>query len=250
MRQPIVAGNWKMYKTATEAEALVRALRPLVASSRAEVVICPPFTALERVGNLLPGSNLVLGAQNVYWESEGAFTGEIAPSMLRDLMVTYAIVGHSERRQFFGELDDTVGRRAAAALAGGLRAIVCVGERLDEREAGRTEEVVLRQARAALAPLDASGADKVVLAYEPVWAIGTGKVATPDQAQDVHALLRKFLAERFGADAASRIRIQYGGSVKPENAAELMAKPDIDGALVGGASLKADSFAAIVAAAG
>jgi triosephosphate isomerase (TIM) len=250
VRQPIIAGNWKMYKTATEAEALVRALKPLVASARAEVVICPPFTALERVVDLLPGSNIVLGAQNVYWENEGAFTGEVAPGMLRDLSVTYVIVGHSERRQFFGEADETVGRRAVAALKAGLRPIVCVGERLEEREAGQTEAVVLRQLRAAVADFDASAVERFVVAYEPVWAIGTGKVATPEQAQEVHALLRGFLAERFGEEAAGSLRIQYGGSVKPDNAAELLSRPDIDGALVGGASLTAESFAAIVAAAG
>lgn len=249
MRQPIVAGNWKMHKTATEAEALLRALRPLVAGARAEVVVCPPFTALERAAAVLPGTNMILGAQNVYWEAEGAFTGEISAAMLRDLCVTYVIVGHSERRQFFGELDETVGRRALAALGAGLRPIVCAGESLAEREAGQTEAVVLRQIRAALAGIEVAHTDRLVLAYEPVWAIGTGKVATPAQAQDVHALMRGFLRERFGATAADTIRIQYGGSVKPENAAELLAQPDIDGALVGGASLKADSFAAIVNAA-
>lgn len=250
MRQPIIAGNWKMHKTATEAEALVRALKPLVAGARAEVVVCPPFTALERVGDLLPGSNIVLGAQNVFWETEGAFTGEVAPAMLRDLMVTYVTVGHSERRQFFGELDETVGKRAVAALAAGLRPIICVGESLEEREAGRTGDVVLRQLGAALADIATSSTGNIVVAYEPVWAIGTGKVATPDQAQEVHATLRGFLTERYGDTTAQNIRIQYGGSVKPDNAAELLAQPDIDGALVGGASLKADSFAGIVKAAG
>lgn len=249
MRQSIVAGNWKMHKTSTEAEALVRALRPLVEGANAEVVVCPPFTALERVGDLLPGTNIVLGAQNVYWESEGAFTGEIAPAMLKDLSVGYVVVGHSERRQFFGELDETVGRRAVATLKAGMRAIICVGESLEEREAGQTEAVVLRQLKAGVENLDSGDTSNIVIAYEPVWAIGTGKVATPEQAQEVHSILRAFLAERFGEDAARTLRIQYGGSVKPENAAELLSQPDIDGALVGGASLKAEAFAAIVKAA-
>lgn len=250
MRQPIIAGNWKMHKTATEAEALVRALKPLVAEAKAEVVVCPPFTALERVGDLLPGSNIILGAQNVFWETEGAYTGEVAPGMLRDLSVTYVTVGHSERRQYFGEQDETIGKRAVAALEAGLRPIICVGESLEEREAGKTEETVLRQIKAAVADIPTSSTGNIVVAYEPVWAIGTGKVATPDQAQEVHAVLRGFLKERFGGTTADNIRIQYGGSVKPDNAAELLSQADIDGALVGGASLKADAFAAIVKAAG
>ncbi len=250
MRQPIIAGNWKMHKTATEAEALVRALRPLVSEAKAEIVLCPPFTALERVRDLLPGTNMILGAQNVYWETQGAFTAEIAPGMLRDLSVTYVIVGHSERRQFFGEQDETVGKRAVAALGAGLRPIICVGESLEQRESRKTNEVVLRQLGAALTDIPTSSTGSIVVAYEPVWAIGTGKVATPAQAQEVHAVLRGFLAERYGDTTAQNIRIQYGGSVKPENAAELLSQTDIDGALVGGASLKAESFAGIVNACG
>jgi triosephosphate isomerase len=249
MRRPIIAGNWKMFKTPTEAEALVRALAPRVAGAAAEVVVCPPFTALDRVRPALDGTNVALGAQNVYWEPQGAFTGEIAPAMLADLGVAYVIVGHSERRQFFGETDESVNRRARAALAAGLKPIVCVGERLEERQAGSTHDVVARQLEWATADLTADRMRASVVAYEPVWAIGTGKVATPAQAQEVHALLRRILVDKFGAEVARDVRIQYGGSVKPDNAAELLAQTDIDGALVGGASLDAESFGAIVCAA-
>ncbi len=249
MRQPIIAGNWKMYKTASEAESLVRDLIPLVKNAKAEIVVCPTFTALDRVASLLKNTNVVLGAQNVYWEEEGAFTGEIAPAMLKDLGVTYVIVGHSERRQFFHETDETVNRRAKAALAHGLKPIICVGERLEERESNKTSDVVTSQIKGGLAELTAEQVLTSVIAYEPVWAIGTGKVATKEQAQEVHALIRKLLADLFNTQVAESVRIQYGGSVKPDNAGALLSQQDIDGALVGGASLKADSFAGIVTAA-
>ena len=248
-RKPIIAGNWKMYKTTADAVALVGALKTAVAGiTKSEIVVCPPFTALAAVAGALGGSNLQLGAQNVHWEKEGAFTGEIAPAMLKDLCVRYAIVGHSERRQFFGETDAGVNKRAKATLASGLRPIVCVGEMLADREAGRTEAVVTGQVRGSLAGFSKDDILNTVVAYEPVWAIGTGKTASPAQAQEVHALIRRLLGELFGADVADQVRIQYGGSVKPDNAKELLGQPDIDGALVGGASLKAGDFAAIVKA--
>lgn len=249
MRKPIIAGNWKMYKTPTEAAALVRELIPLVKDAKAEVVVAPPFTALDRVAGLIKSTNIALGAQNVYWEKEGAFTAEIAPGMLVDLDVAYAIVGHSERRQYFGETDATVNKRALAALAAGLKPIVCVGETLAQRESGETAKVVEAQVRGGLASFTADQMNSSVIAYEPVWAIGTGKVASTEQAQEVHAIIRRLLGSMFGAEVAAGVRIQYGGSVKPDNAATLLSQPDIDGALVGGAALKADSFAAIVNAA-
>lgn len=248
-RKPIIAGNWKMFKTASEAEALIADLAPRVADAPVDIVVCPPFPNLDRAGQALKGSSIALGAQNVFWEDEGAYTGEVAPGMLTDLGVRYAIVGHSERRQYFHEDDSMVSRRALAALRHAMTPIVCVGESLDQREAGRTGEVVSAQLKGSFAGFTKENALASVLAYEPVWAIGTGKVATPDQAQEVHHLLRGALSELFGADVGDAMRIQYGGSVKPENASELLGQADIDGALVGGASLKADSFAAIVRAA-
>jgi triosephosphate isomerase len=248
MRTPIIAGNWKMNKGATEAEELIRALIPLVKDASAQVVVCPPFTALDRARKALAGSNIALGSQNVFWESEGAFTGEISTSMLTDLGVTYAIVGHSERRQFFHEDDSMVNRRALAALAAGIVPIVCVGELRDERESEKTLEVVTKQIEGAFADLTQAQAATCVVAYEPVWAIGTGLVATPDQAQEVHASIRRLLAKKYGEATADVIRIQYGGSMKPDNAAHLLGRPDIDGGLIGGASLNADSFSAIVGA--
>jgi triosephosphate isomerase len=248
-RKPIIAGNWKMYKTGAEAVALVNALKAAVAGVESvEIVVCPPFTALAAVGPALAGSNVQLASQNVHWEKEGAFTGEISAPMLKELGVRYAVIGHSERRQFFGETDAGVNKRTKAALANGLRPIVCVGETLKEREANKTEHVVRTQITGGLAGLSKNEMLETVIAYEPVWAIGTGKTATPQQAQDVHAFIRKLIASLFDADTASRVCIQYGGSVKPDNAKELLGQPDIDGALVGGASLKADGFAAIVKA--
>jgi len=248
MRKKIVAGNWKMNKTASEAAALIDGIKKEVADvTKVDVVVCPPFTNLQVAAAACAGSNVKLGAQNVHWEASGAYTGEISAAMLKDLGVEYVIIGHSERRQYFGEADETVNARTKAALAVGLIPIVCVGETLAERDAGNMEAVVVRQVKAGLNDLGDDLA-KVVIAYEPVWAIGTGRTATPAQAQEVHALIRLTLAEISDGDTANAIRIQYGGSMKPENAKELMSQPDIDGGLIGGAALKADSFAAIVKA--
>ena len=249
MRRPILAANWKMYKTTGEAEAFLDRFLPRVAGvSDVEVVVAPPFTCLDRVGRRLAGSAVALAAQNVSPQAEGAFTGEVSARMLVDLGCRYGIVGHSERRALFGETDDLIARKAAALVAASIRPIVCVGETLEQREAGRTLEVLAAQVSGSLAGVAAERAEELVLAYEPVWAIGTGRTATPETAQEAHAFLRGRLAERFGP-AAARIRIQYGGSVKPENVYALLAQPDIDGALVGGASLDPEGFARIVAAA-
>jgi triosephosphate isomerase (TIM) len=246
-RIPLLAGNWKMYKTVAEAvelaEALVRGAGDVLGR---EVLICPPFTALHALGPVLADSPVQLGAQNMYHEVQGAFTGEVAPPMLKELGCSYVILGHSERRQIFGEQDELIGAKLRAALAHGLRPILCVGETKPERDAGNAEAVTLGQLRACLQGVTAAQLADVVVAYEPVWAIGTGDTATPADAQAMHAAIRGALAESFGAEAADGVRIQYGGSVKPDNVDELMAQPDIDGALVGGASLKADSFLRIV----
>ncbi len=248
-RRRFVCGNWKMHKTVPEASSLVRDLRGMVSMVRnVDIAVAPPFTALHAVAKALEGSNVKLAAQSCHWEVQGAFTGEVAAPMLKDVGCEYVIVGHSERRQYFGETDETVNKRTGAVFKAGLKAIVCVGETLAEREANRTLAVVDRQVRGGLAGFGAGEAERVVIAYEPVWAIGTGRTATADQAQEVHAAIRRILGELFGKDAAESIRIQYGGSVKPENAAEILGKPDVDGALVGGASLKADGFAEIVKA--
>jgi triosephosphate isomerase (TIM) len=250
-RKPIVAGNWKMNKTVGEALGLVRELRGLVSMvrDRVEVVLAPPFTALHPVHKALEDSNLLLAGQNAHWESAGAFTGEVSVGMLKEIGCRYVIVGHSERRQFFGETDETVNRRAHAVVREGLVPILCVGETLGERDGGRTLEVVSRQVRGALVGFSAAQVGHLVLAYEPVWAIGTGRTATSDQAQEVHAHIRELLVQTYDRATADHVRIQYGGSVKADNAAELLGKPDVDGALVGGASLKASDFAAIVKAA-
>jgi triosephosphate isomerase len=252
MRRPLVAANWKMHKGVAEALAFVEVFLPkwaaLADAERVEVAIAPPFTALADLRRALGGSGVALAAQNVHDQAQGAFTGEISASMLRDLDCAYAIVGHSERRHLFGESSQFVARKVAALLAAGIRPVVCVGETLEEREAGRTGQVVGQQLRESLAGVGAEAAEELVIAYEPVWAIGTGKTATPAMAQEVHAQLRSKL-RHLVAGAAERIRIQYGGSVKPDNAAALMSEPDIDGALVGGASLDPDAFAAIVEAA-
>ncbi|HVP68829.1 MAG TPA: triose-phosphate isomerase [Anaeromyxobacteraceae bacterium] len=246
-RRKFVCGNWKMHKTSGEARTLVRELCSAVGAltDRVDVAVAPPFTALSAAASELGGSRIGLAAQNVHWEAQGAFTGEISAAMLKDAGCGYVLVGHSERRQFFGETDETVNRKARAALAAGLHPIVCVGETLPERESGRTLEVVGRQVREGLSGLGAAEVGRLTLAYEPVWAIGTGRTATSGQAQEVHAALRLVLQEIAPA-AADAVRIQYGGSVKPDNAAELMAQPDVDGALVGGASLKAADFVQIV----
>jgi triosephosphate isomerase len=246
MRRKIFAANWKMYKTVREAEAFVVDFLPRVAGVRdIEIVLAPPFTALAAVGAKLAGAAVELAAQNVNPERQGAYTGEISPPMLVELGCRYGIVGHSERRALFGEDDAGVARKAEALLAHGIRPIVCVGETLEQREQGRSDAVVRAQLEGSLAKVPAERADQVVVAYEPVWAIGTGRTATPELAQEIHAVIRTQLRAHF-ADAADRMRIQYGGSVKPDNAARLLAQPDIDGALVGGASLEAESFARIV----
>jgi triosephosphate isomerase (TIM) len=247
MRTPILAGNWKMYKTVAEAVELVEGLLAgLGSASEREVLVCPPFTALHALSPLLQETPIQLGAQDVFYENQGAYTGAIAPGMLRDLGCSYVIVGHSERRQIFGENDGLINRKLHAALANGLRPILCVGETKPERDSGRAEQIVIGQLQGCLAGVNASAASDLVVAYEPVWAIGTGDTATPADAQSMHAAIRASLADVLGSDAANSIRIQYGGSVKPDNVDELMAQPDIDGALVGGASLKAESFLRIV----
>ncbi len=249
MRRKFVAGNWKMNKTGEEGAGLVKELvQALADTDSADVAVCPPFTALSAVAAELRGSRIELGAQNMHAESSGAFTAEISAGMLLAAGCKYVILGHSERRGLFGETDEMVNRKLHAALEAGLSPIVCVGEKLDEREAGRTEEVVSGQVRKSLAELDAKDMIKVTVAYEPVWAIGTGKNATPDEAQKVHAGIRTLLADTFGKACAEAVRIQYGGSVKPANAKAILAQADVDGALVGGASLKAADFAAIVCA--
>lgn len=245
MRRPIIAGNWKMHNTTEKARELVELLKPLVGASDVEVVVCPPFTAIAATVNAAAGSNIAVGAQDLFWEDWGAYTGEVSGPMLKDLGCRYVIIGHSERRQYFGETDATVNKKLHAALRHDLVPIVCVGETLDEREAGKTLEVVRRQVEDGLKGLTPDQVETLVVAYEPVWAIGTGRTATAADAQEVIAFIRKTLKAMYG-ERAELTRIQYGGSVKPENIAELMAQPDIDGALVGGASLDAISFAAIV----
>jgi triosephosphate isomerase len=246
VRTPILVANWKMHMTAAEAAAFAAAFVPLVRSAAGvDVAIAPPFTALDRLGRALAGSNVALAAQNVNPEPKGAFTGEIAPGMLAELGCRYAIVGHSERRTYYGESNAYVANKAGALFSAGIVPIVCVGESLEEREAGRTIEVVGAQLEGSLALIPDARATELVVAYEPIWAIGTGRTATPETAQQVHAFVRERLRARFGA-AGDSIRIQYGGSVKPENVDELMAQPDIDGALVGGASLDPAAFSRIV----
>jgi triosephosphate isomerase len=247
-RRCFVTGNWKMNKTVAEATALVRELRGLVSMvrDRVEVAVAPPFTALYPVAKALEDSNIALAAQTCHAEPSGAFTGEVSAPMLKEVGCSWVILGHSERRQFFGETDATVNRKVAAVVKAGLLPIICVGETLQEREANKTLEVVTTQVKGALAGFAANPA--FVIAYEPVWAIGTGKTATSRQAQEVHAHIRSVVGGLWGNDTAAQVRIQYGGSVKGENAAELLGQPDIDGALVGGASLKAVDFAAIIKA--
>jgi triosephosphate isomerase len=249
-RIPLIAGNWKMHKTVEAAEAFIGALLPQVSSvERTEVAICPPFTALQAMVDSTRGSRVGVYAQNMHWADEGAFTGEVSPPMLNEIGVQGVILGHSERRQLFGESDKALAQKVPAALASGLLPVLCVGETEEERERGDTERKLRQQVQEALARLELAQLSEVVIAYEPIWAIGTGQVASPEQAQEAIAFVRALVGDR-SAEAAARVRILYGGSVKPENAAELLALPDIDGALVGGASLEADSLAAIVAAAG
>jgi triosephosphate isomerase len=248
-RTPIVVGNWKLQKTIAESLALVTDLKNQLASVRdVEIGVAPVFTSLHAVSKRLEDTGLAVFGQNCHFEERGAFTGEVSPSLLADAGAAGVIVGHSERRALFGETDEGVARKLRAGLDAGLRVIVCVGETEAERDGGQTESRVATQLRAAMNPVDTADLDRVVVAYEPVWAIGTGRTATPAQAQEVHAFVRGLLRDRFAA-AADGVRIQYGGSVKPDNAAELMRQADVDGALVGGASLKAEDFAAIVKAA-
>lgn len=247
MRTPIIAGNWKLNKTVSEAVSLTTDLAKLVDNiSDVEIVVAPVFTALSNVHDVINGSNIQLAAQDLYWEDSGAFTGEVSAPMLKDVGCDYVIIGHSERRQYFGETNETVNQKVKAALLHELKPIICVGELLEEREAGKTESVIEDHVKGGIGDLTESEMDSCVIAYEPVWAIGTGKTATPDQAQEVHSFIRDILKDCYSDKLASKIRIQYGGSVKPENAAELMSQQDVDGALVGGASLDAESFAEIV----
>lgn len=246
-RKVIIAGNWKLNKNIKEAVELVTELRGKCAKiNKVDVVVCPVFTALSKVSDVLKGTNIGLGAQDLYWQDSGAFTGEVSAPLLKDTGCQYVIIGHSERRQFFAETNETVNNKTKAALAHGLIPIVCVGENLAEREGGKTFDVVKDHVENSLKGFTAEEMVKIVVAYEPVWAIGTGKTATPAQAQEVHAFIRKLLEKMYNKAVAESVRIQYGGSVKAENAKELIGQPDIDGALVGGASLKADSFMGIV----
>lgn len=249
LRQAVIAGNWKMNNDRQGAKALLQELCPLVQGAECGVVVCVPFTDLHTALELTQGTNLKVGAQNCHWAASGAFTGEISAQMLAELGVEYVVLGHSERRQYFGESDQTVNARLKAALEAGLRPILCVGEVLEQREQGVTAEVVAMQTKIALGGVSREQLERIIIAYEPVWAIGTGKTATADQAQEVCAVIRQVVAGLYGQQAAGALTIQYGGSMKPENAAELLGKEDVDGGLIGGAALKAKDFAAIVAAA-
>jgi triosephosphate isomerase len=247
MRKKLIAANWKMYKTPAEAQAFVRAFLPLIAGhTRDEIALCAPFVCLPALVEAVRGTTLGVGAQDMFWEKEGAYTGEVSAGMLTAAGCTHVLLGHSERRQHFGESDEMVNRKLEVALEAGLTPIACVGEVIEEREAGLTEDVLRRQCSRAFRGISARKAAKLVVAYEPVWAIGTGKTATPQLAADAHGVIRQEAAECFGKEFAAGLRILYGGSVKPENATALMSEEEIDGALVGGASLDPKSFAAIV----
>lgn len=246
MRKPIIAGNWKMNKTAKEAAELINELKPLVAKSKPEVVVCVPYTDLWTVAEAIKGSKIKLGAENVAWVDNGAFTGEISADMLKEIGVEYVIIGHSERRQYFGETDESVNKRLKQALKNGLKPIVCVGETLTEREKNKTKRVLKKQVLEGFADITAEDFANIVIAYEPVWAIGTGKTATADEANKTIGYIRTLVKKTWGQDVAKSLRIQYGGSMKPGNAKELMAMRNIDGGLIGGAALKANDFAAIV----
>lgn len=247
MRKPIIAGNWKMNNTIAQGTQLVKDLAPLVKdNSKADIVVCPTSTALAAVAQAAKGTNIHVGAQNVHWEKSGAFTGEISTDMLKEIGVEYVIIGHSERREYFGETNEGVNKRSRAALAAGLTPIICCGETLEIREAGTTNSFVEGQIKAALGQMNKTDAEKVIIAYEPIWAIGTGKTATFEQAEEVCAVIRQTIAAKFDQATADKVRIQYGGSVKPNTIDGLMQKPNVDGALVGGASLKAADFARIV----
>ena len=244
MRKAIIAGNWKMNNTAAEGVALIEALRPLVADAECDVVVCVPFTDIPAAAKALEGSNIKLGAQNVHFAEKGAYTGEISAAMLKEYGVEYVIIGHSERRQYFGETDETVNKRTLAALAAGLTPIVCIGESLEERETGKTESVLAKQIEEGFKGIE--DIKKIVVAYEPIWAIGTGRTATAEQANETIGFIRRKIGEMFCPKCAENVRIQYGGSMNAGNCKELMAMPEIDGGLIGGASLKAPDFAAIV----
>ena len=247
-RKIFIAGNWKMNKTAAEAKALCEALKESLAplAGKVEVAVCPTFTSLATAVEVLKGSNVKVGAQNIHWADNGAFTGEISGAMLQEIGVEYVIIGHSERRQYFGETDETVNKRMQAALANGLKPILCIGETLEEREGNKTEAVLEQQLKGAFADICECKMDQITIAYEPVWAIGTGKTATPEMAEETHAFIRKTIAALYNEAIADAMVIQYGGSMKPENAQALVAQADIDGGLIGGAALKADSFTALV----
>ena len=246
-RRRVIAGNWKMYKTQAETRAFFAAFLPLARGVRnCDIVVAPPFTAIAAAADAAKGSNVAIGAQDVFWEKEGAFTGEISPPMLAEAGCRYVIIGHSERRQFFGETEQTVAKKTKAALAAGLTPIVCVGELLEHREGGRTEEICETQFTGGPGALTPEEFSRILIAYEPVWAIGTGKTATPEIAAETHRFLRKCAEKKFGAEQARALRILYGGSVKPDNIQGLMAQEELDGALVGGASLDVKSFASIV----
>jgi triosephosphate isomerase (TIM) len=247
MRKRIIAGNWKMNKTLDESIELAQAIKDKAADvQNVDVVLCPPFTNLSSVVDVVKGTTIGVGAQNLHWEQKGAYTGEVSADMLKSVGCQYVIIGHSERRQFFDESDENVNKKIKAALAAGLLPIVCVGESLKEREADKTNEVVETQIKGAFKDISSSDVENLILAYEPVWAIGTGKVATPQQAQEVHEFIRSLFKAIYSEQIAEKIRIQYGGSMKPGNAAELLANPDVDGGLIGGASLDADSFMGII----
>jgi triosephosphate isomerase (TIM) len=247
MRKPVIAGNWKLYKTNQDAADLVASLIPAVKENiSVEIVVAPVFTALTTVKSVISGSNIMLSGQDCFWEKEGAFTGEVSPELLVDAGCSHVIIGHSERRQFFGETDETVNKKIMAALKAGLTVLFCIGETLGEREAGKTFDVLKKQVTGGLAGISKEQLKKAIIAYEPVWAIGTGKTATDEQAQEAHAFIRSLVMELYNKTTGDKVRILYGGSVKPENIKGLMAQPDIDGALVGGASLKAETFSAIV----
>lgn len=246
-RKKFVAGNWKMNTTADEAKALAKGVVETVGNvNDVDVAVCPPFTNLLAVSEILKGSSVKLGAQDVYWESKGAYTGKVSCSMLKSVGVTYVIIGHSEQRQYFNETDETVNKKVKAVLASGLLPIICVGETLDERKSGKMNAVIERQVKGAFQGVDASALGSCTIAYEPVWAIGTGETATPKQANDAHIFIRNIIKNLYGNQIANSLRIQYGGSMKPDNAKELLAQSDVDGGLIGGASLKAFDFAGIV----
>ena len=250
LRKAVIAGNWKMNKTRPEAKELIEAIKPLAAGAGCEVVVCVPFTNLETAVEATKGTNIHVGAQNCHFEKSGAFTGEISADMLKEVGVEYVVLGHSERRQYFGETDETVNKRLKAALEAGLKPIVCVGELLWERECGITEEVLGKQCKLDFYGISAEDMKKIIIAYEPVWAIGTGKTATADQAEEACAYIRAVIAKMFDKATADAVTVQYGGSMNAKNAAELLSKPDVDGGLIGGASLKAPDFGDIIKAAG